>query len=130
MADTSTSYQNGNGSGLDPSLPHHIAIIMDGNGRWARQRNLLRYEGHRAGVQNIRKIVEACAANRVPYLTVYAFSTENWSRPSTEVQALLGLLAEAVDSKQQSFMRRVSACVIWGALTGWTRRSGILLSTP
>ena len=88
-----------NGSDKHSYPPKHVAIIMDGNGRWAEQRHLPRYEGHRAGTKNIRQIVEACAANRIPLMTVYAFSTENWSRPDTEVRALLNLLAEVVDEQ-------------------------------
>lgn len=77
-------------------IPRHIAIIMDGNGRWAGERNLPRQEGHRAGVENIRPIVEGCIEAGVKYLTVYAFSTENWSRPEEEVNCLISLLGEAI----------------------------------
>ncbi len=76
------------------SVPQHIAIIMDGNGRWARSRGLSRHEGHRAGTENIRRIVEAAVQEGVRYLTVYAFSTENWSRPEGEVSGLLTILGE------------------------------------
>ncbi len=75
-------------------IPRHIAIIMDGNGRWARQRGLDRAEGHRAGVKALKPIVKECAALGVEVLTVYAFSTENWSRPQIEVNALWNLLVE------------------------------------
>ncbi len=77
-------------------VPQHIAIIMDGNGRWALSRGLPRQEGHRAGVENIRRIVEGCVEEGVKYLTVYAFSTENWSRPEEEVSGLIHLLGEAL----------------------------------
>lgn len=77
-------------------LPGHVAIIMDGNGRWANARGLTRIEGHRAGLDNIRRIVKFFADNDVSYLTVYAFSTENWGRPDDEVEALMGFLAQAV----------------------------------
>jgi undecaprenyl diphosphate synthase len=80
----------------DPS-PKHVAIIMDGNGRWARRRGLPRLAGHRAGTENIRRIVHACVENDVKYLTVYAFSTENWNRPSGEVQGLMRILAEVIE---------------------------------
>jgi undecaprenyl diphosphate synthase len=70
---------------------------MDGNGRWAQQRGLPRLAGHRAGTENIRRIVETCVDLGVRYLTLYAFSTENWSRPSDEVSGLMGLLVEYVD---------------------------------
>ncbi len=73
-------------------LPTHVAIIMDGNGRWAQQRGWVRVRGHHAGTENIRRILECCADHGVKVLTLYAFSTENWSRPSDEVQGLMGIL--------------------------------------
>ncbi|MBO9326774.1 MAG: isoprenyl transferase [Roseiflexus sp.] len=78
-------------------VPRHIAIIMDGNGRWARQRHLPRLAGHRAGTENIRRIVTECAEQGVEYLTLYAFSTENWSRPSAEVDGLMRILSDFID---------------------------------
>ena len=75
-------------------LPRHIAIIMDGNGRWAKRRRLPRIAGHRAGISAVRQAVEACARIGVPYLTLYAFSVENWKRPHTEIKLLMGLLRE------------------------------------
>lgn len=77
-------------------IPQHVAIIMDGNGRWARQRNLPRLEGHRAGTENVRRVVQAFAQRGVRYLTLYAFSTENWSRPKEEVQGLMELLEATI----------------------------------
>ncbi len=77
-------------------MPNHIAIIMDGNGRWAESRGLQRHEGHRAGVENIRRVVEAAAKAGVRYLTLYAFSTENWGRPEGEVSGLLEILGEVL----------------------------------
>jgi len=77
-------------------LPAHIAIIMDGNGRWAKTRGLERGEGHREGVNAIRKVVEAASKASVQYLTLYAFSTENWSRPAEEVEGLMGLMVYAI----------------------------------
>ncbi|MBU3092266.1 isoprenyl transferase [Clostridium sp. CF011] len=80
---------------LDMSrIPEHIAIIMDGNGRWAKERNLPRALGHKAGVEAIRRIVKECNKLGVKYLTLYAFSTENWNRPLQEVDALMKLLVE------------------------------------
>ncbi|HEY3378974.1 MAG TPA: isoprenyl transferase [Armatimonadota bacterium] len=73
-------------------LPHHVAIIMDGNGRWATQQGLPRVIGHRAGVESVRNIMEAGADLGLGYLTLYSFSTENWSRPEDEVTALMGLI--------------------------------------
>jgi undecaprenyl diphosphate synthase len=75
-------------------LPRHIAIIMDGNGRWAKRRHLPRIAGHRAGIRAVRQAVEACARLGVPYLTLYAFSVENWKRPHTEIKLLMDLLRE------------------------------------
>ncbi|MGA2053033.1 MAG: isoprenyl transferase [Opitutales bacterium] len=75
-----------------PSNPRHVAIIMDGNGRWARERGLPRIEGHRQGVENVRRIVEVARDLNLPYLTLYAFSAENWRRPADEVGALMTLL--------------------------------------
>lgn len=73
-------------------VPRHVAIIMDGNGRWATERGLRRAAGHRAGVENIRRVIERFADHGIQYLTLYAFSTENWSRPQPEVRALIRLL--------------------------------------
>ena len=73
-------------------LPRHVAIIMDGNGRWAKSRYLPRLEGHRAGVESVRSVVETAARLGLEALTVYAFSTENWKRPTDEVSGLMGLL--------------------------------------
>ncbi len=75
-------------------LPRHIAVIMDGNGRWAKRRRLPRIAGHRAGISAVRQAVEACARLGVPYLTLYAFSVENWKRPHTEIKLLMSLLRE------------------------------------
>ena len=80
-------------------LPRHIGIIMDGNGRWARRRHLPRVAGHRAGVRAIRPVMEACHEAGVHILTLYAFSTENWSRPRHEVAALMQLFGETIDSE-------------------------------
>src|SRR5262249_49541665 len=77
--------------------PCHIAIIMDGNGRWAKQRGLPRLAGHRAGVENIRRSLTECVEQGIRYLTIYAFSTENWSRPSAEVEGLMRILGEFLD---------------------------------
>ncbi len=83
-------------------IPQHIAMIMDGNGRWARQRGLPRLAGHRAGTENIRSIVTACSELGVRYLTLYAFSTENWSRPSLEVEGLMKILGDFIDRETRS----------------------------
>jgi undecaprenyl diphosphate synthase len=75
-------------------LPRHVAMIMDGNGRWARKRRLPRIAGHRAGIASVREVVETCARLEIPVLTVYAFSKENWKRPKAEVDFLMDLLRE------------------------------------
>jgi undecaprenyl diphosphate synthase len=77
-------------------LPRHIAIIMDGNGRWAKQRGRLRTFGHRHGVKSVRETAEAAAEIGIKYLTLYAFSTENWKRPRAEVNALMNLLVRTI----------------------------------
>jgi undecaprenyl diphosphate synthase len=87
---------------LDTSnLPVHVAIIMDGNGRWATRRGLPRAIGHRAGVESLREIVKACSALGVKFLTVYAFSTENWKRPVAEINVLMDLLVEYLNREIQ-----------------------------
>jgi undecaprenyl diphosphate synthase len=85
-----------------PNAPHHIAIIMDGNGRWAKRRGLPRIAGHRAGTENIRRIVSECAEQKVRYLTLYAFSTENWSRPSREIDGLMRIFSEFIDREMRN----------------------------
>ncbi len=81
------------------ALPRHVAIIMDGNGRWARERGLPRIDGHRNGVKSVRDIVQACGQLGIPYLTLYAFSTENWKRPRAEVMLLMNLLLQYLKSE-------------------------------
>lgn len=77
-------------------LPQHIAVIMDGNGRWAQQRGQLRIFGHQNGAEAVKSTVESCAKFQIPYLTLYAFSTENWSRPKGEITMLMKLLVNAL----------------------------------
>ncbi|HTV98053.1 MAG TPA: polyprenyl diphosphate synthase [Steroidobacteraceae bacterium] len=77
-------------------MPHHVAIIMDGNGRWARARGLPRPAGHRASVKVVRRVVQACAQRKIGHLTLFAFSSENWRRPSDEVGLLMRLLLESL----------------------------------
>ncbi|VAW35114.1 Undecaprenyl diphosphate synthase, partial [hydrothermal vent metagenome] len=80
-------------------IPQHVAIIMDGNGRWAAQRGLPRYAGHRAGAENLRRIINACVEFNIQILTIYAFSTENWGRPEREVRALMKIFARVLDQE-------------------------------
>jgi undecaprenyl diphosphate synthase len=92
---------NASGQATAPrgALPFHVAIIMDGNGRWARRRGLPVAAGHRAGVQAVRRVIEAARDAGIGQLTLYSFSTENWSRPSEEVQGLMNLHAEMIDAE-------------------------------
>jgi undecaprenyl diphosphate synthase len=90
MAETSSSVS------LE-KIPQHVAIIMDGNGRWALQRGLPRLAGHRAGTENLRRVIRSTVEFGIKYLTIYAFSTENWGRPVEEVQGLLGILQDVID---------------------------------
>lgn len=82
-----------------PPLPRHIAVIMDGNGRWAKQRGLPRIAGHRKGVEMVRELVSACAERGIAYLTLFAFSSENWRRPELEVRLLMELFGATLDGE-------------------------------
>ena len=87
------------------ALPRHIAVIMDGNGRWARQRGLPRIEGHRAGVTAVREAITQCGRLGIGYLTLYSFSSENWKRPKDEVVALMTLCAAALVNERDEIMQ-------------------------
>lgn len=99
---TASSLINGNKQANGQKVPNHVAIIMDGNGRWAESRGLPRLEGHRAGTQNVRSVVQALEKWGVKYVTLFAFSTENWSRPSDEVRGLMHLLQEVLEREIQT----------------------------
>lgn len=86
-------------------LPRHVAIIMDGNGRWANDRGLPRLLGHRAGTDNVRTVLHACVEFGIEYLTIYAFSTENWNRPADEVQGLFEIMAEVIRGETEDLHR-------------------------
>jgi undecaprenyl diphosphate synthase len=103
-------------------VPQHIAMIMDGNGRWARQRGLPRLAGHRAGTENIRAIVRECADIGVRFLTLYAFSTENWSRPSLEVQGLMQILSDFIDRETRNLHEQNVRLRHIGRLAGLSSR--------
>jgi undecaprenyl diphosphate synthase len=108
---------------LDKSrLPAHVAIIMDGNGRWARQRNLERIEGHLRGMESVRKIVTATRDLDIPYLTLYAFSKENWTRPREEVRGLLELLAIYLEKELPLMMDKNIRFNVLGKLTDFPKR--------
>ncbi len=85
-------------------IPVHVAIIMDGNGRWAKKRGFIRTIGHEKGVDAVRETVEAAAELGIGYLTLYAFSTENWNRPKYEIDALMTLLVKSVNKERKTFM--------------------------
>ncbi|MDH3546382.1 MAG: isoprenyl transferase [Gammaproteobacteria bacterium] len=89
----------------DPNIPTHVGVIMDGNGRWARKRAMPRHAGHRAGVGAVRRTVEVAAERGVQYLTLFAFSSENWNRPREEVSMLMGLFVEALQREVDELHR-------------------------
>jgi undecaprenyl diphosphate synthase len=90
---------------LPEKIPAHVAIILDGNGRWARARGLPRLAGHRAGVENLRRVIEAAVEFGIHTLTIYAFSTENWTRPPDEVRGLLNILEGVIDRELDELHR-------------------------
>lgn len=100
------------------ALPVHIAIIMDGNGRWAASRGLPRFEGHRAGVENIRGVVRYLGQHGIKYITLYAFSTENWRRGKQEVRGLFRLLGMVIDKETQNFHKEGVKLNLLGNLEG------------
>ena len=100
------------------NVPAHIAIIMDGNGRWARQRGLPRVAGHRAGAENLRRIINACVEFGVKILTIYAFSTENWGRPESEVRGLMKIFARVLDQEIDDLHEQGVCLHHLGELTG------------
>ena len=87
-------------------IPKHVAIIMDGNGRWAKQRGKERFEGHLMGVESVRAVVRAAVRNGVEWLTLYAFSTENWGRPQEEVDAIMELFCRTVMNEGEELARQ------------------------
>lgn len=97
--------REGAGGVQDLRLPRHVAIIMDGNGRWARARGLPRLAGHRAGTVALRRTIEACIELGIPYLTIYAFSTENWKRPAHEVRGLMFLLEDVIERQLEDLIK-------------------------
>jgi undecaprenyl diphosphate synthase len=99
-------------------VPTHVAIIMDGNGRWARRRGLPREAGHRAGVENLRRVIDACVEFGIQILTIYAFSTENWGRPESEVRALMKIFARVLDQEINDLHRQGVCLHHLGDLSG------------
>src|SRR3979411_1571792 len=100
------------------TVPAHVGIIMDGNGRWAKRRGMPRLAGHHAGTENVRRITIACADAGVEVLTIYAFSTENWRRPPDEVLGLMRLLAQRIDREAAELHRNNVQIRHVGALEG------------
>ncbi|HEX7492985.1 MAG TPA: isoprenyl transferase [Bacteroidales bacterium] len=86
-------------------LPLHVAVIMDGNGRWARQRGLDRIFGHQQGVEAVREVIETAAELKIRFLTLYAFSTENWGRPDEEVSALMGIMVQSLSNETDTLLK-------------------------
>ena len=101
------------------SIPHHIAIIMDGNGRWAQKRHMPRTVGHAKGAAVIRELVEFCAHKGVKYLTLFAFSTENWSRPEEEVSTLMGLFLQYLEKELKNLAQAGVRLQVIGDVTGF-----------
>ena len=104
------------------AIPEHVAIIMDGNGRWAKQQGKERYEGHIAGVESVRAVVRAAARNGVKWLTLYAFSTENWGRPAAEVEAIMELFCKSVMGECDDLKRQGVKVRIIGERTHFSER--------
>ena len=98
-------------------IPRHIAIIMDGNGRWAKRQGMARMFGHRQGVETVHRITEAAAELGIEYLTLYAFSTENWNRPKEEVDALMSLLVDTIAKETPTLMKNNVRLTTIGDLT-------------
>ncbi len=103
-------------SPLNPALPQHVAIIMDGNGRWAQSRRLGRVRGHREGAKRVDEIVTECTKLGIRYLTLYAFSTENWNRPPLEVTALMRLLVQHLKSMDKKLIKNRVSLTAQGTL--------------
>ena len=100
------------------TLPRHVAIIMDGNGRWARRRRLPRIAGHRRGAEAVRATVRACAERGIEYLTLFAFSSENWRRPAEEVALLMKLFTTALEREVDEAAPQRRAPARWSATRG------------
>jgi len=109
---------NSNGTETLRAVPRHVALIMDGNGRWARQRGLPRIAGHQAGTENIRRITTRAAEIGIEFLTLWAFSTENWRRPKDEVDGILQILANAIETETAELHRQGARLEHIGSLDG------------
>lgn len=105
------------------TLPRHIAVIMDGNGRWAKKRGATRVFGHRNAIKSVREVTEECARLGVEYLTLYAFSTENWGRPKAEVDALMELLVASLKNELKTLLKNNVKLNAIGDITGLPAKS-------
>ncbi|MFZ5630699.1 MAG: polyprenyl diphosphate synthase [Spirochaetota bacterium] len=110
-----------------PKPPKHIAVIMDGNGRWAEQRGLKRTEGHRAGTETVERLLDHLIKVKVPFVSLYAFSTENWRRPRTEITAIFRLLDEFIVARLPKMIRQGVRIVTSGDISRLPKRSRELL---
>jgi undecaprenyl diphosphate synthase len=110
-------------------VPKHIAMIMDGNGRWAKKRHLPRVAGHARGVRRVRDIVEFCIAHNIRYLTLFAFSTENWKRPADEVSHLMGLFVSALEGEVNKLYQNGVRLRVIGDLRPFTPRLQALIAS-
>jgi undecaprenyl diphosphate synthase len=112
------------------NLPNHVAIIMDGNGRWAKQRGKPRTFGHKKGVTSVREAAEAAAEIGIKYLTLYAFSTENWKRPKYEIDALMHLLLQSINKETRTLNKNKIRLHAIGNLEALPESIHKQLSTP
>lgn len=110
-----------------PEIPRHIAVIMDGNGRWAKERGLPRREGHRAGAESVREVTDTCIELGVEYLTLYAFSSENWNRPEAEIKALMSLLDRFLTEKAKDLEKQKIRLLAIGQLDRLPEKTRALL---
>jgi len=110
------------------AVPAHVAVIMDGNGRWARRRGLPRIAGHRRGMESVRRLVRACGSHGIHYLTLFAFSSENWRRPEREVQLLMELFATALEQEVRKLNENNVRLVVVGDLVRFGPRITTLIN--
>ncbi len=103
---------------MELKIPQHVAVIMDGNGRWAKEKGKLRLEGHRAGAENIEKIIKESIKLGIKYLTVYAFSTENWKRPEKEVKGLMDLFSRFLLNRKKDLKKQGVRLLVTGSEEG------------
>ena len=102
--------------GREKVVPDHVGIVMDGNGRWAKERNLSRSDGHRSGTLRVRPIAEACISHGIKFLTVYALSTENWASPVDEIDTLLALIGDQLQAERKSIFENRIRIKVLGAM--------------